>query len=158
MKKIVCAIVGVVLLCVLIVSVIGGNDEGTPDNPPPAPVTQERVLIDNEVVKVSFVEVFEEPSISNTCYLRLKVENKTDKTVTIYLKDVYVNDMVVMVGSGVPMTIVSGKTSQTPFFFTYTNLDITSISEIETIELKVWVVDESFDAILETDSLTIDIK
>ena len=118
--------------------------------------TEAKVLIDNDIVKVTFVEIYEEPSLPGNCFLRLKVENKSDKTVTVSLKDSYVNDTAQMIGSGVPMTLAPGKNSQTPFFFGYTNLGISSKDEIEKIEFKVWLFDDNFDTVIETESLVVE--
>lgn len=119
--------------------------------------TTEQVLVDNENVKVTFIEIFEVPELVGTCYLRLKVENKSDKTVRVSLKDSYVNDTAQMMGSGVPMILAPGKNSQAPFFFGYGNLGINSKDEIEKIEFKVWLMDDdNFDTVEETDSLVID--
>ena len=157
MKKI---IIGLLVLSMMIMLVGCDTAETSSDNIDTSSITedavvQQQVLVDNDIIKVTFIEAFEEPSIQNTCYLRLKGENKTDQTVTIYPKDSYVNDTAVILLSGIPMDILSGKNSQTPFFFSYQNLDIDKIDDIETIELKIWVVDESFNTIFETDSLTI---
>lgn len=116
----------------------------------------EQLLFEDENVKVTFVEIFEMPELVGSCYLRLKVENKSDKTVTVSLKDSYVNDTAQMIGSGVPMTLAPGKNSQTPFFFGYGNLGISSKDEIEKIEFKVWLWDENFDTVVETEPLVID--
>jgi hypothetical protein len=120
--------------------------------------TKEEVLFENEDVKVTFVEIFEVPELVGSCYLRLKVENKSDKTVTVSLKDSYVNDTAQMIGSGVPMKLAPGKNSQTPFFFGYGNLGISSKDEIEKIEFKVWLWDENFDTVVETEPLVVEFK
>lgn len=119
---------------------------------------KEEVLFENEDVKVTFMEIFEAPELVGTCYLRLKVENKSDKTVTVSLKDSYVNDTSQMIGSGVPMTLAPGKNSQTPFFFGYGNLGISSKDKIEKIEFKVWLWDENFDTVVETEPLVVEFK
>ena len=116
---------------------------------------EEQVLWDGDKVKVSFIEVYEEPSISSAAYLRLKVENNTDKTVTVRPRDVYVNDTSTILGSGVPMTLLPNKKSQTPFIIFYTNLGITSKDEIEKIEFKLEFEDENYDTVVETDNLVI---
>lgn len=118
--------------------------------------TTEQVLVDNDVVKVTFVEIYEEPSLPGNCFLRVKVENKSDKTVTVSLTDTYVNDTAQMMGSGVPMTLAPGKNSQAPFFFGYTNLGISTKDEITKIEFKVWLLDEDFDTVIKTDSLVVE--
>lgn len=119
--------------------------------------TQEQVLVDDENMKVSFIELFEEPSIPETGYLRLKVENKTDKTVTVYPQDVYVNDTSSLLGSGVPMKLAPGKNSQAPFIIFYKNIGITGKDEIQKIEFRLTFDDENFDLIVETETLIIDL-
>lgn len=117
---------------------------------------KEQVLFENENLKVSFIEIFEMPELVGTCYLLLNVENKSDKVVTTYLKDSYVNDTAQMIGSGVPMTLEPGKNSQTPFFFGYSSLGIESKDEIKKIEFKVWLTDDNYDTVVETETLVID--
>ena len=131
------------------------SGDGT-DTKPSESVAEVQVLVDDENMKVSFIEVFEEPSISGAGYLRLKVENKTDKTVTVYPKDVYVNDTSTILGSGVPMTLAPGKNSQAPFIIFYSNLGITSKDEIQKIEFKLTFDDENYDTIAETETLVIE--
>lgn len=117
----------------------------------------EQLLWDDENVKVSFVEIFEYDYLPGNCYLKLKVENKSDKTVMVSLKDSYVNDTAQMMGTGVPIVLAPGKNSQQPFFFAYTNLGITSKSEIKKIEFKVWLMDDAtYDTVVETDSLVVE--
>lgn len=134
---------------------------GTPSSEPnggdSSEETKEQVLIDDENMKVSFIEIFEEPSISGAGYLRLKVENKTDKTVTVYPRDAYVNDAAITLASGVAMKLAPGKNSQAPFIIFYGNLGITSKDEIERIELRLTFDDENYDMIAETETLVIDL-
>ena len=118
--------------------------------------TKEEVLFESDAMKVSFIEVFEAEGVAGAGYLRLKVENKTDKTVTVYPKDAYVNDTSVTLGSGVPMTLLPGKNSQAPFIIFYSNLGITSKDEIQKIELKLTFDDENYDMIAETETMVIE--
>lgn len=152
MKKVISVIL-VMLMCAL-----AGCDTEAPvnDSDTSAPEAQEQVLVDDDNIKVTFVEVFEEPSIAGAGYLRLKVTNKTDKTVTVYPKDAYVNDMAVTLGSGVPMTLAPSKSSQAPFIIFYSNIGISSKDEIEKIELKLTFDDENYDTIVETETLVIE--
>ena len=111
------------------------------------------VLIDDDVVKVTFVEIFEVDGLSGACYLRLRVDNKSDQKISVYLMDAYVNDMAVTMMSGVPMDIMPGKASQNPFFFTGFTKD-----EVEKIEFKVHLYDENMDTIEETDTVEVRLK
>lgn len=116
----------------------------------------EKVLLDNEIAKVSFVELYEEEYVPETCYMRLRVENKSDKKITVYPKDAYVNNTSILLASGVPMTIEPGKVSQNPFFFTYKNIGIDTKDAIQTIEFKL-----SFDndeSMVDTEALLVEVK
>ena len=117
---------------------------------------QELVLVNNDIVKVSFIEIFEEPSVANTCYVRLKIVNKSDETVMVSLTESYVNGYAQPLSTGVPIVLAPGKSSQQPFFFGYGNLGITDKGDISEIEFKVLLMDEdTYDTVLETDSLII---
>lgn len=149
-----------VVLIVMVMTMAGCVDNSTTTEKPSSPnenPVEEQVLWDSDSVKVSFIEIFEEPSISGVAYLRLKVENNTDKTVTVYPQDAYVNDTSTTLGSGVPMTLAPGKNSQAPFIIFYTNLGITSKDEIQKIEFKLSLEDESYDTIEETEVLVINL-
>ena len=155
MKKILLLVVS---LCMVMMA-SGCSDSGSTGSSDSTPVitnpVEEQVLWDSDNVKVSFIKVYEEPSISGAAYLQLKVENNTDKTVTVRPKDAYVNDTSTILGSGVPMTLLPNKKSQTPFIIFYTNLGITSKDEIEKIEFKLEFEDENYDTVVETDNLVI---
>lgn len=146
MKKIVLIIMLAFSLCL---TACGGTETQPVAESSTEKTAIETVLIDNDSVKVSFIEIFEEASIKDTCYLKLLVENKTSQKVTVYLKDAYVNDTSVQMLSGVPMDIEAGKKSQNPFIFTGYEKD-----DVESVEFKVWVVDESMNTIDETDTVT----
>lgn len=159
MKKIFALVVSLVMA--LMVSACGGSGSASSSESSSevvAPI-EEQVLWDSENVKVSFIEIFEADYLPGNCYLKLKVENKSDKTVMVSLKDSYVNDTAQMMGTGVPIVLAPDKNSQQPFFFGYTNLGITSKSEIKKIEFKVWLMDdENYDTIEETDNLVINLS
>lgn len=153
----------ITLLLVLGMFVLSGctGTAPSPENPEGDDSTkepQEQLLFEDDNVKVSFIEIFEEPSITGAAYLRLKVENKTDKTVTVYPQDAYVNDTSIILASGVSMKLAPGKNSQTPFIIFYTNLGITSKDEINKIEFKLTFDDENYDMIAETDIMVIDLS
>ena len=117
----------------------------------------EQVLVDNDVVKVTFIEIYEEPSLPGNCFLRVKVENKSDKTVRVSLKDSYVNDTAQMMGTGIPIVLAPSKNSQQAFVFGYTNLGISSKDDIQKIEFKVWLIDDDTnDTVIETESLVVE--
>lgn len=159
-KSILVAIISIVaitvILCGIVLTTSLDNGSTTTTTTGGKPQGTDQVLVDNEYIKVTFIEVFEEPSVQGMGYLRLKVENKTDKIVTVYPKDVYVNDTSTILGSGVAMTLAPGKNSQAPFIIFYANIGITSKDEIEKIEFKLTFDDENHDLVVETDTMVID--
>ena len=159
MKKIKVILVMLMAICLMVIGGCGGT--GTSSNESgkdkPSGETNEQVLFEDDNVKVSFIEIFEMPELVGTCYVRLKVENKSSKTVNVSLKDTYVNDIAQMMGTGLPIVLESGKTSQQPFFFGYGNLSIDSKDEIRKIEFKVWLTDNgNYDTVVETDTLVVE--
>lgn len=117
---------------------------------------EEKVLFESDDMKISFIELYEVEGIQGAGYLRLKVENNTDKSVTVYPKDAYVNDTAVVLGSGVPMTLLPEKNSQAPFIIFYTNLGITSKDEIQKIEFKLTFDENDGDWSAETETMVIE--
>lgn len=160
MKKFIIILLAVSLLVLSSCDSITTSGEGTStdttaDTPSPSE-SNEEVLYEDEAVKVTFMEIFELPELVGSCYLRLKVENKSDKNVTVYLKDTYVNDTAQLMGSGVPMVLAPGKNSQAPFFFGYANLGISSKDEVKKIEFKVWLTGDNSETVVETESLIVE--
>lgn len=161
MKKLVAVLL---LVAMLALSGCGGssgssenpNDVTSPNESGAQDTKKEQLLYEDDNAKVTFLDLYEESYLPGNAYLRLKVENKSDKTVTVYIKDSYVNDMAQMMGTGVPIELAPGKISQQPFFFGYTNLGITSKDEIQKIEFKLWLVDDGFNTVVETDSLVVE--
>lgn len=134
------------IACVLVVCMIFFAGCSAPEQQSVA--EPKMVLVDDGVVKVTFVEVFE---VNGFCYLRLLVENKTDREISVYLTDAYVNDMAVTMMSGVPMDIASGKMSQNPFIFSGF-----SEEDVAKIEFRVLVFDENMSEIEKTETVKIE--
>ena len=116
----------------------------------PTSDSEPTILIDDDVIKASFVKVYEESFLEGSCFLQLLVENKSEQPVYVFLADAYVNDVSVMMGSSVPMNIEPGKKSQNPFTFSGFTLD-----EVDVIEFKISVLDENFETIEETETLKV---
>ena len=110
-------------------------------------------LVAGEVIKVSFIKLFEEPSVPGACYLQLLVENKSDQAITVYLTDVYVDGTSIMASSGVPMEIEPEKKSQSPFILFNQKLD-----DIGTLEFKICAYDGGMSVLEETETIEIENK
>lgn len=97
---------------------------------------------------------FYEVSEISTSYLQLKIKNKSDKKLTLSLDDVYVNDILVQSGSGLPIELKKGKTSTSPFILFTANTGLTE-NDVTKIEFKLKAYDESFNKIHSTKKITI---
>ena len=118
--------------------------------------TKDKVLIDNDTMKVTYEEIFEQEAVPDTCYIRFKVENKSAQKYTVYPDNLYVNDTATTMLSGVPMELDAGKQSQTPFFFTYSNLGISSKDEIKKIEVTFTAMNDDFETVYTSNSVVIE--
>lgn len=158
-----CIIVPVVTFAIVLGAVLAlnGNGESHPPDAQQAGASASEsvntILYQDDMITVSYVKIFEEPSIADTCYLQLLVENNTDQAITVYPKDSSVNGTMTPFLSGVPMTIEAGKNSQQPFFFTYSNLSIDKMADVKDLEFKVWVTDKDTNTLLETGALKIEV-
>ena len=111
----------------------------------------EKLVHEDDYIKVWYVNSFEQPEVvADTCYFTLKVDNKTDKQITIYPMDASANDNMVNILSGIPLTINPGKTGQNAFFFSYA-VFAESMSEISTIEFEANLMDENTSIIHKAD-------
>lgn len=159
MKKFIVIVLAVSLLVMSGCDLTTTSDSGSTDQ---VEVTtskseaEEKVLFESDDMNISFIELYEVEGVQGAGYLRLKVENKTDKTVTVYPKDAYVNDTSVVLGSGVPMKLAPGKNSQAPFIIFYSNLGITSKDEIQKIEFKLTFDEDGGDWSAETETMVIE--
>ena len=109
----------------------------------------------DENISVDFITI-SNSAVDGNFELYIKTQNNTGKNITVYLKDVTLNDSVVEVGSGVPCDIAAG-TSRTHGFFGRLDLaGISSAEKVEKITFKVWVVDDNFDTIITTTDLVIE--
>lgn len=119
-------------------------------------ISDELALLEDDYIKASYIEIFEEPSAGGVFYLRLRIENKSKKELWVALTDASVNGMSTPVLSGIPMVIQPNTSSKAPFIISYSNLDISEISGLEKITFKFMVSDnESMEQLEETAPVTI---
>ena len=118
--------------------------------------TEETLNIYNdENISVDFIKI-SNSVVSGNFELYIKAQNKTDKDVTVCLKDVTINGSQITVGSGVPCDIVAGANRIHGFFGRLDLAGVSSAEEVTKITFKVWLVDESFKTIMTTEDLLIE--
>lgn len=108
----------------------------------------------DDVVSVDFIKVADS-IITGNFELYIKAQNKSDKAITVYLKDVSINGSMVEVGSGAPCDVIAGADRTHSFFGRLDLAGVNSAEEINQITFKVWVVDEEFNTILTTTDLEV---
>ncbi|WP_162098665.1 hypothetical protein, partial [Rhodanobacter spathiphylli] len=106
-------------------------------------------------IKMSFIKKFDMPGMEGEFFFTAKVENKTKKKISVYLKDVYLNDTNVMVGSAVPLDILPGKNGTQTWFTKYEGTGASKASDIKTIGFKIWVTDEHMKTLETTKNVEI---
>lgn len=111
-------------------------------------------VYDDENISVDFIKA-SDSIVAGNFDLYLKVQNKTDKSITVSLKDVTINDSMVQVGSGVPCNLIAGASRTHGWFGRLDLAGVTSADEINKITFKVWLVDEEYNTIMTTEDLEV---
>lgn len=112
-------------------------------------------IYEDDYLSVSFVKKYDVPGMDGEFFFSIKAENKSKKEIGVYLKDVYINDTMVQVGSGVPLNLLPGKNNTHSFFGKYEGTGISKASEIKKIGFKIWVTDKDTNTIETTKDLEI---
>ncbi len=151
---IICAIgIGV---CVGIgISMVGsGSDTGeTQAGPDQVAQLSTEPLLDNEFATVTFEKAFTASGIDGVFYLQMKMENKTDREVWVYLDSASVDGAMVTPMSGVPTVIKPGKYSTNPFILPG-NLD-----DANEVSFKmVYTDNETSEEIFRSEEITVNLK
>lgn len=156
--------VSIAVIITVVSILVGGNDDTDNSNITSSTVAEanedkQEEIFEDDYMKVTYIECFDKKSVDGATYLRLSVENKSDKNITVSLEDVSVNGAMVNTGSGVPMTIAPGKSSQQPFILFTGAAGIGSSDEIDSISLKISLLDnDTSEVIEETKQIEIDVK
>ena len=113
------------------------------------------ILVDDEYITAEFLGFDEYPEMC--FFVDMKITNKTDKTITVMLDDASVNnESMQLVGTGIPVTILSGQNGKGSFIFTYKQLSINSLSEVNEVKFRIKIFNESFmDIIGETEFVSV---
>ncbi|WP_419063210.1 hypothetical protein [Hominenteromicrobium sp.] len=157
------AIAGVVAGAIVVLSLSGRMDVGG--------VSGERVQVEqtqsqgsieiasDSYVSAEFEKIYETPGVKDVFYVSLNVQNKTDKTIWVYLDKASVNkESVSMVSTGVPLYIAPGNSGRTGFIFPMAQLSIESASDVRNITFDLVAADEAtLDEIDRVKGISIDL-
>ena len=147
-----------VFLCAVILSGESAPSVGNSDTSNSSS-DKERVLIDDDAVKVSFVGA-EDASSLGVFYVTLKIENKTDTAIAINLANADVDgETIPLITTGVPLVIRPGNSGQTGFIFSMANLSISTMDEAEKATFQVVARDnDTYDVVYESELVTVDLQ
>ena len=138
-----------VVLCLLCVAC--GSEGVSNDSVTEA---ETKTVYSDESISVDFIKV-SNSVVSGNFEMYIKAQNKTDKDITVYLKDVTINGFAVPIGSGVPCDIVAGANRIHGFLGRLDLAGVSSADEITKITFKIWVVDSDSNTIITTTDLEV---
>lgn len=133
----------VVVTAIAIAAVVGssgGADTPASGSPAGEPQAQAQVLIEDELVRITYEGSEAISGLDGMAYAYFRVENLSGQEFTVYPMDSYANDTVVLLTSGVPATIAAGKSYVYPWSLSYAGIGIESYEALEELETKFWLV------------------
>ena len=125
----------------------GKVDAQTPSASQPSttePVKQEQVtsILDDEYITAEFLGFEDFPDLGFFS-VTLRVTNKTDQKIWVYLDEASVNDeMMSLITSGTPLYILPEKKGTNAFAFNFKQISIDSFDEVEKVSFKIGVKNE----------------
>lgn len=123
---------------------------------------KDNVLYCDDNFKITFVNLVDPKSGVTMYNMNLKLENNSDKNVSIYLSDAYVNDVAItfLGGNAGFEGVAPGKKSICAFMFGYANHGIDNIEDVKKMEFKITLrnSDEFSDVLLSTDTITLNLN
>lgn len=167
MKKIICIILAIIVVCGLIGC--GGGDEvaSSPNatmiatsepTAEPTPLNeetaiQETVIIDNDILTITAKSFAVDASIFGPS-IKLLIENHSDKTIIVQSRDASVNGY--MIDTTFSSTIDPGKKSYDNLVFDSTDLKNANITTLADIEFIIYAFDyDSWDNLFTSDVISI---
>ena len=159
------AIAGVVAGAIVVLSLSGRMDVGgvsveqAQDKQTQTQSQRSIEIANDSYVSAEFEKIYETPGVEGVFYVSLNVQNKTDKTIWVYLDKASVNkESVSMVSTGVPLYIAPGNSGRTGFIFPMAQLSIESASDVRNITFDLVAADEAtLDEIDRVKGISIDL-
>lgn len=146
-------IILVIALLFIFLLIVAPKDTSTTDTTTTETTAAENkqvVLVDDENITAEFLGFDDYPDLG-AFYVTIRVTNKTDQKIWVYLEDASVNDeMMSLVMSGAPLNILPEKKGTNSFIFPYQQISIDKFDAVETVSFKIAVKDEESLADIET--------
>ena len=161
----------IILFIMVSIIIIAANDYGeTKPNDTETTVTKSqkeekknyKVIYEDDYIKASFIRVYSSEMVDSVvkgvAYLQLHIENKSNMTFTVAMSKAAINGMTTTIGSGVPMVLLPGNSSEQPFILFTNNTGVNHANEIEQLQFSFFLLDENIKKIEETPTISIKIK
>ena len=101
-------------------------------------------IANDSYVTAEFEKAYEAPGVEGVFYVSLNVQNKTNKTIWVYLDRASVNkETVSMVMTGTPLYIAPGNSGRTGFIFPMGQLSINKLSDVRNVTFDLAIADEA---------------
>lgn len=114
---------------------------------------QYTLVYSDDFFDIEFMKLYDNKLVSAS-YLQLKVTNKSNQTVTLMIDDVYVNDIFVQSGTGMPIELEPGKISTTPFILFTGNTGL-SVDDTTKVEFNLTADNENYRTIHTTNKIVL---
>lgn len=111
------------------------------------------VLYTDDYFTIEYIDLYEVDGVT-AMYMMLKVTNNSNEKLILSLDDVYINDMLVESGTGMPIELEADKISQSPFILFSGNTGL-NVDDVEKIEFMLNGLDENYNSVHITEKITI---
>lgn len=161
------AIIFVILFTVIIVAALSPSDTTTDgktsniqsSNSDTSNVYEtEKDLITFEGVEAKFVKLYDPKAGVTALAIALDLKNNGSEEITVTLAESYVNDTKVQFMTGLPVTIAPGKKAVGVYMFGYDGLGFSKVEDIEKMEFKVSLINESWSGLKTSEKIELNFK
>ncbi len=156
--------IGLIIIIALIASFLffssGSDTPETPnenDTTTSETVNEKTITYEDSNMKVEYKKIEKQSGIEGCLYLSLKIDNITDQTVTVMLKDVSINGNSMQTGTGMPITIHPDESSSQPFIIFQSGTDIDEAEDVEIIKFRVVFYDENYNEYKVSERITVEV-
>lgn len=111
------------------------------------------VLYADDYFTIEYIDLYEVDGVT-AMYMMLKVTNNSNEKLILSLDDVYINDMLVESGTGMPIELEADKISQSPFILFSGNTGL-NVDDVKKIEFMLNGLDENYNSVHITEKITI---
>ena len=120
-------------------------DESASPSPSEPGDDEGQLLVEDAYVRITYTGSGTVAGVDGVAYLYFKIDNLSDQEITVVPMDSYLNDIAIMLLSGMPATVAPDKSYVYPIAASYSVIGIPSYEELTELETKfdVWNADSA---------------